>query len=91
MKNLVSEDKRKAGRLGNTGRFLDDLLTINDDGLFQEVYGTIYPDELELKIEHSGTYAPFLNIEITVAENQFIYKLLDKRDNSHLILFVCQI
>ena len=80
MKTLVREDKKKAGLLRDTGRFLDDLLTINDQGLFEAVHSTIYPEQLELKLEHCGTHATFLNIDITVVENKFIYKLFDKRD-----------
>ena len=80
MKKLVKEDKRKAWLLNSTGRFLDDLLTINDNGLFEASHHTIYPEGLELKLEHSGTHASFLNIDITVVENQFLYKLFDKRD-----------
>ena len=38
------------------------------------------PEQLELNLEHCGTHATFLNIDITVVENEFIYKLFDKRD-----------
>ena len=29
--------------------------------MFESVYKEIYPDELELKVEHSGSHASFLN------------------------------
>ena len=80
MRKLISEDKPKARLLSDTGRFLDDLLTINDNGLFGEVYRSIYPSELELKLEYAGAHATFLNIDITVVGDKFIYKLFDKRD-----------
>eukprot|EP00111_Clytia_hemisphaerica_P003749 TCONS_00010774-protein len=40
----------------------------------------IYPDKLELKIERSGNHASFLNLDITIKDGIFIYKLFDKRD-----------
>ena len=44
--------------------------------MFQE----IYPDDLELKTEHQGTSASFLNLDINISDNCFVYKLFDKRD-----------
>ena len=35
---------------------------------------------MQLKVEHSGTNATFLNLDITVKDGVFIYKLFDKRD-----------
>ena len=40
----------------------------------------IYPGELELKLEHSGTHATFLDLDIKVEGEIFVYKLFDKRD-----------
>ena len=39
------------------------------------VFKDIYPDELELKIEHNGNSASFLNLDICIEDNQFVYKL----------------
>ena len=33
-----------------------------------------------LKIEHSGSHASFLNLDISIKDGIFIYKLFDKRD-----------
>ena len=33
-----------------------------------------------MRVEHSGTHATFLNLDITVKDGMFIYKLFDKRD-----------
>ena len=44
------------------------------------MFKDIYPNELELKVEHEGDSASFLNLDIRVKENQFVYKLYDKRD-----------
>ena len=47
---------------------------------FGTLFKDIYPNELELKVEHEGDSASFLNLDIRVEENQFVYKLYDKRD-----------
>ena len=44
------------------------------------MYREIYPDELELKVEHSGSHASFLNLDISIKDGIFVYKLFDKRD-----------
>ena len=44
------------------------------------MFKDIYPDELELKVENEGNSASFLNLDIRVEENQFVYKLYDERD-----------
>ena len=81
METLISEDKVKARHFHSTKRFIDDLCAINDGALFERVYRDIYPDELELKKEHSGQHATFLNLDITIKEGIFVYKLYDKRDS----------
>ena len=35
---------------------------------------------MELKIEHHGEHATFLDLDITIKGNIFVYKLFDKRD-----------
>ena len=80
IKNLIKEDRVKAKHFHSTFRFIDDLCTINDGGEFARVFKDIYPDELELKVEHEGNSASFLNLDIRIEEGQFVYKLYDKRD-----------
>ena len=41
----------------------------------------IYPPELELKVEHQGMHATFLELDINIIDNMFVYKLFDKRDS----------
>ena len=48
--------------------------------MFGNVFKDIYPDELELKVEHEGLSGSFLHLDIRVEEGQFVYKLYDKRD-----------
>ena len=59
--------------------------TINDGNVFQSVYDQIYPEELELKIEHYGYHASFLNLDITIEHRVFVYKLYE---NVMLFLFL---
>ena len=73
-------DYIKAKHFHSTFRFIDDLCSINDGGEFGRVFKDIYPNELQLKVEHEGDSASFLNLDIRVEENQFVYKLYDKRD-----------
>ena len=80
MTNLIDNDKVAARHFHSTKRFIDDLCALNDGGLFERVYRDIYPDELELKKEHSGNHGTFLNLDISIRENKFVYKLFDKRD-----------
>ena len=71
-----------------TKRFIDDLGTLNGGGAFSHVYKGIYPSELQLKVEHSGTHATFLNLNVTVKDGEFVYKLFGKRDAFPFLLFV---
>ena len=78
--SLVSQGSPRAFKYHGTGRFIDDLCAINDGHEFSKSFRNIYPKELELKIEHQGTHATFLDLDITIKDNIFIYKLFDKRD-----------
>ena len=61
-------------------RFIVDLVKMNDDGEFCSSYKYIYPKPLRLKLEHQGEHVTFLDLNITVEDNIFIYKPFDKRD-----------
>ena len=66
----------------NTFRFIDDLVAINDGGLFERNYKDIYLEELELKKENnSSKEANFLDLNIQInTNNNFETSLYDKRD-----------
>ena len=72
MSQLTSNDKVKARHFHATKRFIkrfiDDLGTLNDGDVFNDVYKDIYPPKLQLKVEHSGTNTTFLNLDITVKD-----------------------
>ena len=81
MKLLMSTDKRKAMRFKYATRFIDDECNLNDGGEFGRSFHLIYPAELELKCEHQGTHATFLDLYIYISDDGiFIYKLFDKRN-----------
>ena len=40
---------------------------------------SIYPKQLELKHQYQGEHATFLDMNITIKDNIFVYKLFDKR------------
>ena len=80
MPKLISNDKVKACHFHATKRFIDDLGTLNDGEVFNDVYKGIYAPELQLKVEHSGTHATILHLDITVKDGKFICKLSDKGD-----------
>ena len=60
--------------------FIDDLGALNYGGVFNDVYKDIYPPELQVKVERSGTHATLLNLDIMVKDGVIVYKLFDKRD-----------
>ena len=81
MSRLVQTDKAKARLFFLIKRFIDDLCAINDEGEFGPVFREIYLPELELKLEHSGQIATFLNLQIEILNGKFVYKLFDKRND----------
>ena len=80
MRDLIRTDPRGARSYHGCARFIDDLCCLNDGGQFGRSYASIYPEDLQLKCEHSGKHATFLDLDITVVDGVFVYKLFDKRD-----------
>ena len=46
-------------------RLINKLCKINDDNKFSSSYEYIYPKQLQLKLEHQGEHATFLDYDIT--------------------------
>ena len=80
IKNLKKVNLQKARKFCNTFRFIDDLLTINDNNEFLQSIHEIYPAKLQLNLEHSGENVSFLDLSITKSNGQLSMKLFDKRD-----------
>ena len=79
--SLMSTDPKRARKYRYASRFIDDQGNLNDGGEFGRACHLIYPRELDLKCEHQGTEATYLEMEIWIKDNQFLYKLFDKRDS----------
>ena len=84
--SLSSLNDKRIYKFHSTKRFIDDLIAINDGGEFGKSFKEIYPVELELKVEHQGSHATFLDLDITISQGKFIYKLFDKRDNFNFFI-----
>ena len=80
VKNLISTSSPRAYNFHSVGRFIDDLCALNDRDEFHSCYKEIYPKELDLKVEHHGDHASFLDLDICIENGIFRYKLYDKRD-----------
>ena len=62
-------------------RFIDDLITLNDDDEFMRSYIDIYPREKELNIENENTQAAsHLDLDLKISDGIFNSKLYDKRE-----------
>ena len=79
--NASKENKIRAKKFHATSRFIDDLCPLNDGGEFAKSHKEIYSKEMELKKEHEGQHATFLELDVTVTDKIFVYKLFDKRDD----------
>ena len=84
--SLCSKNDIRRYKFHSTSRFIDDLIAINDNGEFGKCFKEIYPPELELKLEHQGLHATFLDLDIRISEGKFQYKLFDKRDNFNFFI-----
>ena len=89
MSELISNDKVKACHFHANKRFIDDLGTLNDGGVFNDVYKDIYPPEFQLKVEHSGTHGTFLHLDITVKMECSFINFLISVVFFHFLSFTC--
>ena len=84
MSKLSSNDKVVARHFHGTKRFIDfidDLATLKDGDVFNDVCKDIYFPEIQLHVEHPGTHVTFLNLDITVKDGVFIYGFFNKFDD----------
>ena len=54
---------------------------------FGEAFLEIYSAKLELKLEHYGSYATFIDLDISLDKAKLIHTIFDKRDafNFHIV------
>ena len=78
---LKKNDLIKSRKLCNIFRFIDDLNSINDDGVFESNYSNIYPEELQLGKENTDKHdTSFLDLN-KINNGKFHFGLFDKRDS----------
>ena len=81
MNKLIKEDIARAKKFHGTFRFINDLCALNDGREFQMPYKEIYPKEVVLKLEHSGSHTTFLEIEYPIRNGKISPKVYKKRDD----------
>ena len=82
LNKLRKNDRQNARKFANSFRFLDDLLTINNDNLFHERKHEIYPPELTLtQTNTDDKHAPFLDLKLEIINKRLQTTLYDKRDD----------
>jgi hypothetical protein len=76
-----------ARTLSNTFRYIDDITSVNDGGVFENVYKEIYPESLTLKkMNDNDQEANVLDIKVKIRNGKFICSVYDKRDD---FPFIC--
>ena len=87
MERLANVDYKSARKFNNTCRFIDDLETLNNDGVLGRMKQDIYPPELMCNKENEGDQkATFLDMETSVIDRRFVTKTYDKRENYNFVI-----
>lgn len=82
LEKLYRVDYYSARMMNKTYRLIDDITSINSDGVFVDHYLNIYPASLQLNKENLGTVsANVLDLDVMVVDEQFKVNLYDKREN----------
>ena len=77
-----------AVNLGHCHRYIDDLISFNDEGYLANCFSDIYPEELVLNQTNSSpTSATYLDLQITVNDNgtHFNLVLIENMFNVYVI------
>ena len=82
MEKLAKSDYKTALKFNNTTRFIDDLGTLNNDGVLAAKKEDVYPAEMELLPQNQDPMkGTMLDISIMVINGKFVTKTYDKRDD----------
>ena len=73
--SLVSARSKIQYNFHSIGRFIDDLCVIKDRNSFFDNCKDIYPKELEIKLEHQGSHATFLDLDIDILISDYIINI----------------
>ena len=91
LENLYKIDYFSARRLNNTFRLIDDITSINSDGVFNTHYKHIYPENLVLNKENKmDDSAHVLDLQVCILNGKFDVSLYDKRNDfpSNIVQFI---
>ena len=81
LSKLKKDDIARARKFRHIFRFIDDLISLNDDDEFLRSYLQIYPSEMKLKLENQSTQsASFYDLDLEINDKMFESKLYDKRE-----------
>ena len=79
---LYKSDYFSARRMNDTFRLIDDITSVNSDGVFQNLVGNIYPESLVLNKENDDdSQANVLDLKIVVEGGKFVTEVYDKRED----------
>ena len=81
MSNLYKRDYASARKMNLTYRLIDDITSINSDGVFQKHCTEMYPSSLILNKENTvDVSADVLDLSIEIEIDKFKVSVYDKRD-----------
>ena len=80
MKRLMRDNLCIAKRFSDTVRYIDDLLTLNNNSFEEEIIN-IYTPELTLKKTIESNSKIYLDISISICNNKYVTEVYDKREN----------
>ena len=85
MKTLIKNNIILAKKFNNTMRYIDDLLTLNNNQ-FDAAIKDIYPPELQLKkmTECATALSYYLDVLMTVDNRRYLTVVFDKRGQFHI-------
>ena len=67
-------------KFNNCLRYLDDLISMNNDQLMDTIMTEIYPKELELLSDEAIDKCHYLDLDLEIRDGKIHSKLFDKRD-----------
>ena len=90
LEKLYKRDYFSARMMGKTFRLIDDITSVNSDGVFGQHVGNIYPTSLTLNKENEeDSSANVLDLNVNIIDGKFKVKVYDKRDDFpfHIVQF----
>ena len=91
-KLIENNDLKTLEKLKDIFRFQDDLFSVNNDGILENILSTMYPREMVIsKTNFSPSVCSYLDLLISVYKGKFKINLFDKRDDYKLKFLVIHI